>query len=65
MKADRTIAALLLQIGLDRRIGKAFFLISPAAKFATHHMKQVTRERAFKAARYDEIVYDGSLICFK
>lgn len=59
INVDGAIAALLLEMELDWRIGKALFLISRAAGLSAHYLEQVTRERPFKAARYDEIVYDG------
>jgi citryl-CoA lyase len=46
-------------MGLDWRVGKAFFVISRAAGLSAHYMEQVSRERPFKAARYDEIEYNG------
>lgn len=61
INVDGAIAALLLEMGLDWRVGKAFFLISRAAGLSAHYLEQVTKERPFKAAQYDEIIYDGPL----
>jgi citrate synthase len=59
INVDGAIGALLLEMGLDWRVGKAFFLLSRAAGLSAHYLEQVTRERPFKAPHYDEIVYDG------
>jgi len=59
INVDGAIGALLLEMGLDWRVGKAFFVISRAAGLSAHYMEQVSRERPFKAARYDEIEYNG------
>lgn len=59
INVDGAIAALLLEMGLGWRGGQAFFLISRAAGLSAHYLEQVTREPPFKAARHDEIIYDG------
>ena len=59
LNVDGAIAALLLEMGMDWRLGKAFFLISRAAGLSAHYLEQVTREPPFKSASHDEIVYDG------
>ncbi len=59
LNVDGAIAALLLEMGMDWRLGKAFFLISRAAGLSAHYLEQVTREPPFKAASPDEVVYDG------
>lgn len=59
INVDGAIAALLLEMQLDWRAGKALFLISRAAGLSAHYLEQVTREKPFKAAEFDEILYDG------
>ena len=59
LNVDGAIAALLLEMEMDWRLGKAFFLISRAAGLSAHYLEQVTREPPFKAASLDEVVYDG------
>ncbi len=59
INVDGAIAALLLEMALDWRAGKAFFLISRALGLSAHYLEQVTREKPFKAADYTEVVYDG------
>lgn len=59
INVDGAIAALLLEMELDWRVGKAFFVISRSAGLSAHYLEQVTRERPFKAASYTEIDYDG------
>jgi citrate synthase len=58
---DGAIAALLLEMGLDWRVGKALFLISRAAGLSAHYLEQVTQEPPFKVAHPSEIAYDGPL----
>ena len=59
MNVDGAIAALLLEMGLDWRAGKALFLLSRAAGLSAHYLEQVTKEPPFKAAGFGEIDYDG------
>lgn len=59
LNVDGAIAALLLEMKLDWRVGKAFFLISRAAGLSAHYIEQITLERPFKAAQYSEILYNG------
>lgn len=59
INVDGAIAALLLEMELDWRVGKAFFLIARSAGLSAHYLEQITRERPFKAADLNEIEYDG------
>ena len=59
INVDGAIAALLLEMEFDWRVGKAFFLISRSVGLSAHYLEQVTREKPFKAANHAEIEYDG------
>jgi citrate synthase len=59
INVDGAIAALVLEMGLDWRAGKAFFLISRSLGLSAHYLEQITREPPFKAADPSEIVYEG------
>jgi len=59
LNVDGAIAALLCDMKIDPRLGKAFFIIARAPGYAAHAHEQITRERPFKAAAYDEITYTG------
>ncbi|MEO6848415.1 MAG: citryl-CoA lyase [Chthoniobacterales bacterium] len=59
INVDGAIAGLLCDMGIDPRLGKAFFIIARAPGFAAHAHEQVTKERPFKAAPHEEITYTG------
>jgi citrate synthase len=59
MNVDGAIAALLCDMKIDPRLGKAFFIIARAPGYAAHAHEQVTKERPFKAASHEEITYTG------
>jgi citryl-CoA lyase len=59
MNVDGAIAALLCDMKIDPRLGKAFFIIARAPGYAAHAHEQITKERPFKAASHDEITYTG------
>ncbi len=59
LNVDGVIAALLCDLGMDPRLGRAFFVIGRAPGYAAHAHEQMTRERPFKAADYAEITYTG------
>ncbi len=59
MNVDGAIGALLCDLGIDARLGKAFFIIARSAGYAAHAHEQATQERPFKAADHTEITYTG------
>lgn len=59
MNVDGAIGALLCDLGIDARLGKAFFITARSAGYAAHAHEQVTQERPFKAAEHTEITYTG------
>jgi len=59
LNVDGAIAALMCDMGIDPRLGKAFFIIGRAAGFVAHAHEQVTCEKPFKAAAHGDIRYTG------
>ncbi len=59
LNVDGAIAALICDLGIDPRLGKAFFIIGRAAGFVAHAHEQVTAEKPFKAAAPGDISYTG------
>ena len=59
MNVDGAVAALMCDLGMDPALGKAIFVIGRAPGYAAHAHEQMTREKPFKAASYDEITYVG------
>ncbi|MFQ6016471.1 MAG: citryl-CoA lyase, partial [Anaerolineae bacterium] len=59
MNVDGAIAAIMLEMGIDWRLGKGFFLISRAAGLTAHVYEQLTKERPFKEIDYRDIDYQG------
>ncbi|HVF09870.1 MAG TPA: citryl-CoA lyase [Abditibacteriaceae bacterium] len=59
MNVDGAVAALMCDMNIDPALGKAFFIIGRAPGYVAHAHEQMTQERPFKAASYDEITYIG------
>lgn len=59
MNVDGAVAALMCDMDIDPALGKAFFIIGRAPGYVAHAHEQVTQERPFKAAAFDEITYTG------
>jgi citryl-CoA lyase len=59
LNVDGVIAALICDMGIDPRLGKAFFIIGRAAGFVAHAHEQATAEKPFKAVAPEEITYTG------
>ncbi len=59
MNIDGAIAALMLDMGLDWRFGKAFYVIGRAAGLCAHVHEEQTREKPFRALPYQKIEYTG------
>jgi len=59
LNVDGMIAALMCDMGIDPRLGKAFFIIGRAAGFVAHAHEQATAEKPFKAASPEDITYTG------
>jgi citryl-CoA lyase len=59
MNIDGALAAILLELGLDWRLGKAFYVIARAPGFVAHVFEEQTRERAYRDVGWGEVLYDG------
>jgi citrate synthase len=59
MNIDGALAAILLELGLDWRLGKAFYVIARAPGFVAHVFEEQTRERAYRDVDWGEVLYDG------
>jgi citrate synthase len=56
---DGVIAALMCDMNVDPALGKAFFIIGRTPGYVAHAYEQMTAERPFKAADFNEITYTG------
>ncbi len=59
MNVDGAIAGLLCDMGIDPRLGKAFFIIGRTPGYVAHAHEQATAEKPFKAAEFDDVTYTG------
>lgn len=59
MNVDGVVAALMCDMKIDPAVGKAFFIVGRAPGYVAHAHEQSTKERPFKAASYEEIIYTG------
>jgi citryl-CoA lyase len=59
MNVDGALAAILLELGLDWRLGKAFYVIARAPGFVAHAFEEQTRERPYRDVGWTNVSYDG------
>jgi citrate synthase len=59
MNIDGALAAILLELGLDWRVGKAFYVIARAPGFVAHVFEEQTRERPYRDIGWQDVEYDG------
>lgn len=59
MNVDGAMAALLLELGLDWRLGKAFYVIARAPGFVAHVHEEQTRERPYRDIGWGNVAYEG------
>lgn len=59
INVDGAIAGLMCDMQIDPALGKAFFIVGRSAGYVAHAHEQMTRERPFKAAEFDQITYTG------
>ncbi|MGH2692287.1 MAG: citryl-CoA lyase [Actinomycetota bacterium] len=59
MNVDGALAAILLDLGLDWRLGKAFYVIARPPGFVAHAFEEQTRERPYRDVGWDNVTYDG------
>jgi citrate synthase len=59
MNVDGALAAILLELGLDWRLGKAFYVIARPPGFVAHAFEEQTRERPYRDVGWENVGYDG------
>jgi citryl-CoA lyase len=59
MNVDGALAAILLELGLDWRLGKAFYVVARAPGLVAHVFEEQTRERPYRDIGWESVVYDG------
>jgi citrate synthase len=59
MNVDGALGAILLELGFDWRLGKAFYVIARAPGFVAHVFEEQTRERPYRDIGWEAVVYDG------
>jgi citrate synthase len=59
MNIDGAMAALLLELGLDPSLGKAFYVIGRAPGLVAHVHEEQTRERPYRDIGWRNVRYEG------
>jgi citryl-CoA lyase len=59
MNVDGALAAILLELSLDWRLGKAFYVVARAPGFVAHVFEEQTRERPYRDVGWESVTYDG------
>jgi citrate synthase len=59
MNVDGAMAALLLELGLDWRLGKAFYVIGRSPGLVAHVFEEQTRDRPYRDVGWENVEYDG------
>jgi citryl-CoA lyase len=59
MNVDGALGALLLELGLDWRLGKAFYVIGRSAGLVAHVYEEQSRERPYRDVGWRNVTYDG------
>ena len=59
LNVDGAMAALLLELGLDPRLGKAFYVIGRTPGLVAHVFEEQTRERPYRDIGWENVTYDG------
>ena len=59
MNVDGALAAILLELGLDPALGKAFYVIARPPGFVAHVHEEQTRERPYRDVGWQNVAYDG------
>lgn len=59
LNVDGAIAAIMLEMGLDWRLGKGFYVIARSAGLVAHAFEQISVEKPFKEVDYRSISYSG------
>lgn len=59
MNVDGAMAALLLELGLEPGLGKAFYVIGRSPGLVAHVFEEQTRERPYRDVGWESVEYDG------
>jgi len=59
LNVDGAMAALLLELGLDPALGKAFYVIARAPGLVAHVVEEQTREKPYRDIGWETVEYDG------
>jgi citrate synthase len=59
LNVDGAMAALLLELGLDWRLGKAFYVIGRSPGLVAHVFEELTRERPYRDIGWENVAYEG------
>jgi citrate synthase len=59
MNVDGALAAILLELGLDPALGRAFYVIARPPGFVAHVHEEQTRERPYRDVGWQNVAYDG------
>jgi citrate synthase len=59
LNVDGALGALLLELDLDWRLGKAFYVIGRSAGLVAHVFEEQTRERPYRDVGWQNVSYDG------
>ncbi len=59
LNIDGIIAALLLEMGLDQKVGKGVFIIARTPGLVAHVVEEAIKEKPFRRLSEEEVEYDG------
>lgn len=59
LNIDGAMAAVMLELGLDPRLGKALYVIGRAPGLVAHVFEEQTRERPYRDVGWENVDYDG------
>lgn len=59
MNVDGALAAIVLELGLDWRLGKAFYVIGRTPGFVAHAFEEQTEERPYRDVGWENVEYEG------
>ena len=59
LNIDGAIAALMCELGLDWRLGKALFVLGRMPGMIAHAHEEMVREKPYRRLEDDEVEYDG------
>lgn len=59
MNIDGAMSCIMLELGLDPGLGKAFYIIGRSAGLVAHAFEEQTRERPYRDIGWQTVTYDG------